>query len=467
MFYRLFLFLIAVALFVQSAGAQNPLLFPQREKDKYGYIDAAGVLKLKYVFEEANPFSEEKAFVKNGKWGGYVRINGSWAIYDTTLISGDPMKQAVAIARKKQGSGVYDSSGKTIIPFEYDYIRRLDEVRILLATKKATLANGSQTKVIHLYTFKGLKVPIDFEDDLTQPNCAAVGMKQNGKYWVYGKDGKVLLDYQVDDLFAGPYGARLKLNNLHGAVNRNGDLVLPIRYKTIWISDWQNYASFETVNRDTSAYMNLDNGRVAFTYNAILENPASNDAIIISYLNNVHNVYDLTGKRISQLVTYQDTSRSNQNNYIQHFFQLHYSEGLVSIQHADKKWYAYNKQGKLAFPNGFEAAFEFKNGVAIVRTNGYSFEYGAIDKTGKIIIPLIYKSIYYTSEPNILKVYKDNKAGLIKTDGSFFFPMQSVNFADQGNGFFFVTGDYSLNYIKYGYANSRTGFVYFSTTPGE
>lgn len=442
-------------------AAQLPLLYPSRVQDKYGYVDAGNMERLKYMFEWATPFNEGYAFVKSGVWGGYVRENGTWAFYDSTLQSGQAMKQGLAEGRKTTGAGVMDSTGKIIVPFEYASVHRFDNNRIFLAFKYEDKGSSRKT-IAHLYNYAGMKVAADFDDALWQPGGCVVGMKQNERYWLYGRDAKGLLGYQVDDLYAGVYGTRVKLNGLYGAINRAGQLVLPIRYKELWVSEWQPYANYRTTT-DSSAYFDMDNGRLAFNFLGILPNPISDGAAVITYINNVHNVLDVTGRRVGQLVSFEDTSRAAQGTYVRTFFQMHYSEGIVNIRHKDKKWYAYNKQGGLAFPKGYDFQFEFKQGVAIVHADGYSYRYGLIDKTGREILPLEYKSIRYTEEPGILEITKEDKTGLIKTDGTVVFPLQPVMFSSYGNGFFLVTGNYSLNYKDYGYFNARTGFVYFNT----
>jgi len=442
-------------------AAQLPLLYPSRVQDKYGYVDAGNMERLKYMFEWATPFNEGYAFVKSGVWGGYVRENGTWAFYDSTLQSGQAMKQGLAEGRKTTGAGVMDSTGKIIVPFEYASVHRFDNNRIFLAFKYEDKGSSRKT-IAHLYNYAGMKVAADFDDALWQPGGCVVGMKQNERYWLYGRDAKGLLGYQVDDLYAGVYGTRVKLNGLYGAINRAGQLVLPIRYKELWVSEWQPYANYRTTT-DSSAYFDMDNGRLAFNFLGILPNPISDGAAVITYINNVHNVLDVTGRRVGQLVSFEDTSRAAQGTYVRTFFQMHYSEGIINIRHKDKKWYAYNKQGGLAFPKGYDFQFEFKQGVAIVHADGYSYRYGLIDKTGREILPLEYKSIRYTEEPGILEITKEDKTGLIKTDGTVVFPLQPVMFSSYGNGFFLVTGNYSLNYKDYGYFNARTGFVYFNT----
>lgn len=108
-------------------------------------------------------------------------------------------------------------------------------------------------------------------------------------------------------------------------------------------------------------------------------------------------------------------------------------------------------------------SLSLNRGVAVVHSDGYSYLYGLVDKTGREILPLEYKSIRFTDEPGILEIAKDDKSGLIKTDGTVLFPLQPVQFSAYGNGFFLVTGNYTLNYKEYGYFNARTGFVYFNT----
>lgn len=438
--------------------AQVPELFPYLLKGKYGYINALNNERIQFVFDEARPFSEGKAYVESDKWKGYIRLNGTWAYYDTVLTDGGPMRKGVAIVKQPKGNGVIDSTGKIIVPFDYNYIQRFDELNVLIAHKE--IANR---KIIHLYNFKGLKVPVDFDKVVSQPEACALGLKQHDKLWVYGKDGIPLLNYPVENIFAQKYGAKISVNGLFGVINRYGKLVLPPLYKRVWVSEWAPYASFHNVAGDTSAYMNIDNGKIAFTFLGIITHPVSDNVAIISYINNVHNVHDLNGNRITQLVTYEDTAIENQRQYLESIQDLRYTDGLVAIRHPDKKWYAYNKQGRKAFANGYDANFFFENGVAIVRTNGYTFEYGLIDKTGKEILPLKYRIMLRTGEPNVLIVTdQDNKSGLFYTDGRQLYPFAHRRIREFHDGFFLITGGFEEKYKVYGYINSRTGLVYFN-----
>lgn len=441
--------------------AQIPELFPYLLEGKYGYIDAQGNERIKFVFDEAHPFSEGKAFVVNDKWKGYLRMNGSWAYYDTLLIGGEPMQKGVAIVRQPKGNGVIDSTGKIVVPFNYNYIQRFDELNVFIAHKNEK-TDGIQRQIIHLYNFKGQQVPVDFDRVVSQPEASALGLQQKDKLWVYGKDGNPILNYAVDDIFAQKYGAKFTVNGLQGVINRYGKIVLPPIYKRVWVSEWAPYAYFHNVAGDTSAYMSIDDGKIAFKFLGIISQPVSDNVAIISYMNNVHNVHDLNGKLITQLVSYEDTARAKSKEYIQAVQDMHYSDGIVAIRHPDKKWYAYNKQGKQAFATGYEAKFFFENGVAIVRTNGYSFEYGLIDKTGKEIFPLKYREVLRTKEPNVVKVTdKDHNVGLFYTNGNVLFPFTDRRIKEYHDGFFLITGTYNENYKALGFINSRTGFVYY------
>jgi hypothetical protein len=88
-------------------------------------------------------------------------------------------------------------------------------------------------------------------------------------------------------------------------------------------------------------------------------------------------------------------------------------EGLATIRAKGKQWGFIDETGELVIPLEYEKTVFFSEGFAAVRKNG---KWGAIDKTGKPFIPFIYDWVFCFYR-GIGIVMKNGKYGLIDKTG--------------------------------------------------
>jgi len=98
-----------------------------------------------------------------------------------------------------------------------------------------------------------------------------------------------------------------------------------------------------------------------------------------------------------------------------------FSEGLaqVEIKIGNERLNGFiNKKGEMAIPPSFHFAKSFFNGIALVciGTTWVNGKYGAINKEGKIIIPLVYDYIEDECEGYFI-IKKEKKWGVVNRNG--------------------------------------------------
>lgn len=107
-----------------------------------------------------------------------------------------------------------------------------------------------------------------------------------------------------------------------------------------------------------------------------------------------------------------------------------FREGLARVRKNGGKYGFIDKTGKEVVPITYDNAEDFKNGFALVQKN---FKYGYVDKTGRVVIPLIY------DEPNIdgtgqfsrdgyAILKKNDKFGIADTSGNLVVPLEYDTF---------------------------------------
>lgn len=108
-----------------------------------------------------------------------------------------------------------------------------------------------------------------------------------------------------------------------------------------------------------------------------------------------------------------------------------FKEGLALVNTHDGKNQYIDKLGNiiLTFTN-YEDCYSFSNGLACIKLNG---KYGFINKTGQVVIPVIFDYIMGIDEfsfgnLDFLAVSVGDKIGVIKIDGSFLVEPKYDNF---------------------------------------
>ncbi len=119
-----------------------------------------------------------------------------------------------------------------------------------------------------------------------------------------------------------------------------------------------------------------------------------------------------------------------------------FSEGLALVK-KNGKWGYIDKTGKVAIPFTYNGASNFREDLALVGKNG---KWGYIDKTGKVAIPFIYDDAGFFSK-GMATVCKNKKWGYIDKTGKVAIPFIYDFAADFSEGLARVKKDGKWGYI--------------------
>lgn len=115
------LFLSVEPIFPQA----TPVLLAQRE-GRWGFIDTVGNAVIPSQFEDAKPFVDSLAPVRNnGKWG-FINRAGAFVI-PATFNDADAFAEGMAAVRIGSRRGYIDQSGNLAIPAEFELAKRFSE----------------------------------------------------------------------------------------------------------------------------------------------------------------------------------------------------------------------------------------------------------------------------------------------------------------------------------------------------
>ena len=118
------LFTLFLCLLLAVSAAGQELKPKQDASGKWGYVDfQIGKEVIPFIYDWANPFSEDLACVKlKGKWG-FIDKQGNTVIHLKKYNYADSFSEGLALVVLKGKWGFIDKHGYTVIPFKYDYAR--------------------------------------------------------------------------------------------------------------------------------------------------------------------------------------------------------------------------------------------------------------------------------------------------------------------------------------------------------
>jgi hypothetical protein len=307
---------------------------------------------------------------------------------------------AHTIIFQQQGKwGVFNEWGKLVANAEYDSLAALKTVdnELLLLSEKNNLYG--------LISLSGKELVATQYDEIATYSNGFFRVKQKGKYGFVNRAGKVYIKPQYDEASSFADGqAIVKKNGKYGVIDFKNQFKLQPKYSSI--------------------IRNPD-----YKYYAIKENDKTGSEKIF--------IYDLNGKKITD----------------EAFDQIYIADSIAQVRVVKNgKTKFFNVNTKVyAFDNSYDQAEAFKNGYAFVSNGG---KWGAIDKQGKVIVPVNYDKVEFdwfankmifkttlngkqgiidqkakvilpneydmivSSLPIYLKVKKDGKYGVLKNDGT-------------------------------------------------
>lgn len=306
------------------------------------------------------------------RWEYYVVVkNGLFGVVDTNyqlIIKPEydfisPSWSGVFRVKKNNKWGIIDTSGKLVIPLNYDNIG----------------PTGS-----HLF-------------------CA----KKNGKWGLLDTLNRWIIPAEMDNNFNMYREAVVKKNGRYGVMSYTGQVIIPIKYKKCRnIKDPFSYVFSNGIF--SKVYHKLDDDRILLDFKNYKNN------LSLKYVKSfqVDNLYGLKNSNDSVILKPQ---------FIR---MLPFSEGLAYAMGDSFNGYI-DTNGRQVIRLGRPYLGQsFKHGSANIYTytgkkiNGFEqYVSGSIDRNGKIIIPVIYRSLFKNPNGKYL-AYTDSSIVFIDSNGN-------------------------------------------------
>lgn len=332
--------------------------------------------------------SDAFAECKNAVIGDYSLKGLSKALNEGKYILEEKKFRNGLIQVSKGGKhGFLNKMGKPVIPCIYD-------------------------EVEHLWNYNIVKVQKGYSDDynmgLYSTNGSVIAQ------CVYEYDDRVIFENCEDGIFP------LKRNGKYGFVNKNGEIILPCEYLGVklfqnGIGWYYNNEAWYAINTDGKQITKTPSPSAMFPNAIGVYGDFPNDIATILTDDGKWILFDRNGN--SQILTGYKTAYPH-------------GYGLIRVE-KNGKFGLIDKKLNVILPAIYEEINEFNNGIAIVKKGNeegashigdavlyHKFKEGAIDSTGRVVIPCNYESVSpfvfdYTKISGKGKKWYANKKGML------------------------------------------------------
>lgn len=432
-----------------------------QSKKYYGYINETGSVVIEPKYEGAGDFHEGLAIVTlNGKWGAINKKGEIIIPFEYDFIGN--FSHGLANASKDKKYGYLNTSGQVAIPFIYDYSMPMSSKGFAFVLK--TRSSDSWGVIDH----SGKQViPLSFQSLLFNPDLNLIPAKKNSAWGFIDKRGNIVIPciYDTVSFFYSNGLAQVTLNKKKGFINTSGKIITPIIYDN-FVVPFKKSGMWGYAGEDWY-YITPEGKPVAAGKNVY---PNSFDdgfcKVILNYtegmvMNTDDGCYYISvdGKKTIPPEGKSEPFKGGG------FF----SDGMVSVYDeedadGDPKWYYIDSFGSRINDQTYKDAHKFSNGIAwvsntikpsvfISRIRDYT-DYYAINKEGRIVIPGKYPYAYDFEGDDVVPVQKDKKHGLIDRTGKMVVPLiyEDLGLIRHGIAYFKQNG-------KYGYINARGNII--------
>ena len=352
----------------------NGVFVLEKTKNNFGCINTKG--------EIVTPFDYDEIFL------GYLR-------YDSDLHN---KEYQYYVIKKNNKVGLISTNGKLIFPAIYQRIEAVDNNFIVRINEKQGIIDKTRKEI----------TPIIYDEIKTDENLLLVRL--SNKWGLMDRQGNIVTPIIYDEIkferkdFANCYF--VKKNNKFGCINSLGKVIIPVIY------DYEDYHLLERI--DKLYLVSLDGKKGCIDKTGKLVIPTKYSRIDYDYISELIFVY------IEKQEIYDKIKKTKRLVYV-------------------NKYGCYDKNGNELLPANFNSEEDCKNSlnekqfkvtksitnnISIVKQN---FRYGFANKSGEIVVPIIYDWISGISE-NVVQVKQREKSGYISISDS-----MKINFNKEFN----------------------------------
>lgn len=404
----------------------------------YGIVSATGQEIIPPYYEEINvdPVSVLDGFirVKRGGKSGYVDFNNEIVIplqHDDIFYVGSKKFCIVKYVNGSFKLGVIDSKGNLIIPLKYDYISRINYglFRVEQDDKWGLIDETGReivpVKYDNIHEFSdGLAQVSESEAEILKFADGTQMQNTSYRYGYINKEGELItpIEYEKANSFSEGLAAVFK-NGLWGYIDTSGKLVISHKFDDA-IDFYQGIAE---VRKGQQKFLINKQGELFDIPQKYEVDSRFEDGVVKVYLRSLYSTkyyIDINGKELftkdNRLIPFEYNGKygyKNRDDEVvigpKYEFAYDFVDG-VAIVKKDGKYGFLGDLGEEITPIKYNGVKPFENGRALVTVG---FNYGLIDYSGKEVIPV---SEEYWIQENIGATYiaeKSKKYGLIDRSG--------------------------------------------------
>lgn len=350
------LLLLPVGVFCQNP----PALIPYLTADGvYGYTNSQKKLVIKPRFENARPFTNGLAWVKENKKWGLINAAGDW-VYPPANEDAkpDPFSGPLTTVIINKQYGMINRQGKLLVPAVYF---------TFYGSLQDGLYLGYKSGGWDLINSAG-KITGTINKDLTGVfGNGLAPFKEKGKVGYLDKTGKVIIPPQFDFGRSFSEGlAAVRMGEKWGYINKTGKIIIPVEYD--WAESFEKGIS--TVKKgDKYAIINSTGKLVTgFAYDVVY---SFYNGIAVAGDGEKYGLINTSGKWVLS-PAFPDMGSL-------------LTEGLVAAANSEELYGYINLKGEWVISPAYQYAAPFSNGLAEVKIElpyGNKVAYVFIDKKG-------------------------------------------------------------------------------------
>lgn len=341
---------------------------------RYGYINNEGKVILDTIYNDLSRIN--KASNNGDEIYTIAALNGRYGAFkgNKQLIENDfdsiefNNDNKLFIVSKGEAYGVFDISGKSILPLDYS--------SVIIGGERISATKGTETLV---FDNKGNKQNSNFTSLSKANNNTYVAIDMDGNYNIVDKNEKKLLneDYEYIEYFTNDYFIVNK-DQKSGVIKSNGESVVDLKYASV-----QKILStncLKATTDDGNTYIISTSGKVS---EGVKDgDTAVYDNYIKLYSSNDFKYFDLNGNE----VTYQSL----------------FPDKKIYAKKQNGKWGFVDKSGNVIVDYKYDMVSEQNETTAGVKLDG---KWGVIDTSGNLIVEPKY-NIFWDNVEFVGKYYK-------------------------------------------------------------
>lgn len=238
---KIVLFLLIISSIILGQSERYPIIL----NDKWGYIDFNGKIVIQPQYIEANPFSEDFAFVKIGeiydhnvliKDRGFININGDFVSHSEYQKVGSLRNGRIRV--KKTGAGIFtnsswgfvDSTFREIIEPIYTDVGNFSEGLAWVRLRERFLIFTVSDKYGYINKKGEVTIPLQYEK-AGEFSEGLANITIEGKKGFIDKTGNIVINPRFESVgFFSESLARVRYKGKWGYINNQDSLVISFNY---------------------------------------------------------------------------------------------------------------------------------------------------------------------------------------------------------------------------------------------